>query len=647
MISFAKFLKWADTESGAHGPAALVPAEIPADLSVALREALRLLLEGVPLRGGPGNQQDGKRQQTLAGLLRRLEGPLEPFDAIEIATAALALFEQDAFQEGERRQEAVVEPNTQAELARALIEALKTLLAGWPLDGDARPVMEGLLRRLNAPLEPFDALEIAGEALGAIEQNARESKERLRQSEDQRRAADQQAELAGASVRALQMVLEGAPCSSEADGPAEPRAKRVLVELRRRCEGPLQAADVIGIAREAVTVMQEQAAVQRRVQPDPPPAEQPPQTLAKPDALSQALLQALQMLLGNWPFPGGSGRETERPGRKRIEKLLHRLEGPLVPFDVVEIASDALAVFEEDAKAAAAAGKEDRGRDTTAIDLSEALLESLRLLLGGLPGGNEAAGRPEPEARRIIGGLLERLERPLVPFDILEIANEALAALALNGKATLERHRLHSEELQAMISMLTETVAALSVQSTASVTRLQQIERKIEQASMVEDLRSLKANLAECLDAVREASVHQQKQTAETIQLFERQIQTAKSRMPLAQAAEADEAGRVEPKPESKTTEYMVVFLLDRENSIAARFGEDARQSILRFVNQRLKDALMPSDRVVRWKGAAFLASLKRTGSILDVRAELCSAATIQVPPFVEFGTGRFACRYR
>ena len=46
----------------------------------------------------------------------------------------------------------------------------------------------------------------------------------------------------------------------------------------------------------------------------------------------------------------------------------------------------------------------------------------------------------------------------------------------------------------------------------------------------------------------------------------------------------------------------------------------------------------MPSDRVVRWKGAAFLASLKRTGSILDVRAELCSAATIQVPPFVEFG---------
>ena len=247
----------------------------------------------------------------------RLEGPLEPFDAIEIATAALALFEQDAFQEGERRQEAVVEPNTQAELARALIEALKTLLAGWPLDGDARPVMEGLLRRLNAPLEPFDALEIAGEALGAIEQNARESKERLRQSEDQRRAADQQAELAGASVRALQMVLEGAPCSSEADGPAEPRAKRVLVELRRRCEGPLQAADVIGIAREAVTVMQEQAAVQRRVQPDPPPAEQPPQTLAKPDALSQALLQALQMLLGNWPFPGGSGRETERPGREK------------------------------------------------------------------------------------------------------------------------------------------------------------------------------------------------------------------------------------------------------------------------------------------------------------------------------------------
>ena len=91
-------------------------------------------------------------------------------------------------------------------------------------------------------------------------------------------------------------------------------------------------------------------------------------------------------------------------------------------------------------------------------------------------------------------------------------------------------------------------------------------------------------------------------------------------------------------KSELKSTEYTAVFLLDRETSIASRFGEDVRQKVLRFVQQHLKESLMASDRVIRWKGAAFLASMKRVGSIQDVRAELTSVASISAPQSVDVG---------
>jgi len=185
----------------------------------------------------------------------------------------------------------------------------------------------------------------------------------------------------------------------------------------------------------------------------------------------------------------------------------------------------------------------------------------------------------------VLQTLQRRLEQPLAPFDALEVANKALTALDQDAKATAERFRLQSEELQSMIGMLTGTGSGLSVQKNASVTRLQQIERRIEQASLVEDLRSLKTNLADCLEAVREASATQQKQSAETIQLVERQIQKAVSRLPAPRRPETEETYHVETRPEVKPVDYMVVFLLDRENSMAARFGEDVRQSILRFVD--------------------------------------------------------------
>jgi GGDEF domain-containing protein len=148
----------------------------------------------------------------------------------------------------------------------------------------------------------------------------------------------------------------------------------------------------------------------------------------------------------------------------------------------------------------------------------------------------------------------------------------------------------------------------------------------------------LKANLSECLEAVREAAATQQKQSAETIQHFERQIQTARAKLAAPPRADPLKLAPAEAKRAEEITEFVVVFLLDRENSIAARFGEEVRHNVLRFVSQHLKEALLPADRIIRWKGAAFLGSLKRTGSIHEIRAELSAVASIQISPTVDVG---------
>ena len=181
--------------------------------------------------------------------------------------------------------------------------------------------------------------------------------------------------------------------------------------------------------------------------------------------------------------------------------------------------------------------------------------------------------------------------------------------------------------------MLTQTVSALAVHRTASLTRLQQVEKQIEQASVAEDLRQLRTSLAECLVSVRECSL-QQRQSGETMQLFERHLQTVKSHLKEASAAESEPPV---PKP-TEPLEYYAVFVVDRESGIAARFGEEVRAGVSEYISRQLKEALAPGDRLVRWKGPAFLALLKRTATLQEMCGELANVTSIPSPPLIEAG---------
>ena len=349
MISLAKFLNRKDDEPAPPNRGGDSSAIHQPDLTVALRQAMRILLEGMPLPDAAEGQPAEERKRTISGLLDRLEGSLLPFDAIEIATAAVALFEADAQAAQSRRrqpEEQSRDSPKQAEVSRALLQALKTLLEGLPLEngdagGDAFRTIQELTRRLDGALQPFDVLEIAGEALTLWEGNAREAEERHRNVGEQLRTAEQQAELAPASLRAFEILLEGAASASRSNGEGEPRSRRILAELRSRCDGPLRPAEVVGIAEEAVTALEEEAhtAAESRLQ-------QQQRSAVQQGELSGALLQGLQKLLAALPFSEEADSASLETGKPIIAEWLRRLEDPLAPAEVMEVADQAAAALE-------------------------------------------------------------------------------------------------------------------------------------------------------------------------------------------------------------------------------------------------------------------------------------------------------------
>jgi len=276
----------------------------------------------------------------------------------------------------------------------------------------------------------------------------------------------------------------------------------------------------------------------------------------------------------------------------------------------------------------------------------EAALQMGRLLLDGIAThlihGREADWKALGETVR---GLLRRMDEPPTALGLLGIASEAVEALDTCSQSTARYLREENEQMQSMVAMLTDTVADLSGQTDASVARLQTIERQIEQASGLDDIRALSASLESCLLAVREAAAQQRNGSAATVRRLQDQIDEAQSRAaqnrtpPRLSKAEIDLVN--EPSddlPDNASTRYVAAFKLQRADHIAMRFGESARHQMLSLIGQSLKTVMEPDDRLLRWKGTSFVMFLHSTATIQGVRARLSHAVAATGQHYIEVG---------
>ena len=267
------------------------------------------------------------------------------------------------------------------------------------------------------------------------------------------------------------------------------------------------------------------------------------------------------------------------------------------------------------------------GRSGPPEDLADALTELQRLLREKIGSRRVDKDLATEGFDLLCEEFLGRLDRDdSSPTDVVRIANEAFEALERQCQHNLDCLREQRGQMQSMITMLTSTIADLSGQSQGSVIRLQQLERQIEQASRLEDIRALKANLEECLTVVRQAAAEQRK-TASAVERLHEHI--VNSRPPAgAMARQQRDGGEA----------YLAAFKLQRSDSIVHRFGSAAAEHMLSLIGEGLKPLLGPRDRLARGPGFSFVAMLYSAEAMPAIRRRIASLVTKISQRYVEIG---------
>lgn len=285
-------------------------------------------------------------------------------------------------------------------------------------------------------------------------------------------------------------------------------------------------------------------------------------------------------------------------------------------------------------------------------ELAESLLRMARLLLEAIRLHAVVGDQADHEKfQKDMARLQEELTERLPPAEVLVVAGAAAKTLEDYNQRTTRFVRMQSAELQAMVAMLTETVASLSAGSERSVTRLQTIEKQLERACVLEDIRTLKSRLSECLQSLREEAQRQREETARTITELKNEIKKAQQRQ-VTLAPSGPEPACRSPGPNRSEAEkalaqalqqgshvFAAIFVVDRVELINARFGPGVGEQLIHYFRHHLAQGLLSSDPVYRWGVASFVVLLDRPYSLENTRAEIQRIAAVRLEKTVQIGT--------
>jgi hypothetical protein len=269
------------------------------------------------------------------------------------------------------------------------------------------------------------------------------------------------------------------------------------------------------------------------------------------------------------------------------------------------------------------------------------------------------ASEGEMALRRVIALLLEKIGAAAVRADDGEHAgfcdemndlrdrfmNEASAEnlLIMTGSAvqTIENYNLRIStllrkqtlELQSVIAMVTDTALKIGGEATRSAQRLQEIGNHFEKAGSLEDLKTLKAHLGECLNSFRE-EVERQKQESDTaIQALQRQVANRSTEIALPSGDPTDPTTGLPCKPaalhamqaaaESGMRLYVVAMVVKGVQSVNTRFGPEVGDRMLRTFKENLERHVSRKDKLFRWEGPVIIALMDRPEPVGQLRTHV------------------------
>jgi len=259
--------------------------------------------------------------------------------------------------------------------------------------------------------------------------------------------------------------------------------------------------------------------------------------------------------------------------------------------------------------------------------------------------GNESDYGP---FRTDIDELAKQITPDTAMSQVLVVVGGALRVMEEFNRRTSKVIQRQNHELQNMVSMLTQTVISIGSSGEASVNKLQDIEKSIEHARVVDDMQLLKLRLGECLEAVREEALRQKTDGQSTLDTLKKELDTSRDRVrSVAAGADLDAATGLPGKKEaikaiqtavaSPHNKFLAIAVVGRLQAVNARFGNVIGDQVLATFVEHFKKHLL-ADRVFRWQGPAMIAVLEREGRLDKVCAEIRAFADAKLEKTVEVG---------
>ena len=236
-------------------------------------------------------------------------------------------------------------------------------------------------------------------------------------------------------------------------------------------------------------------------------------------------------------------------------------------------------------------------------------------------------------------------EAPL--SELLVQVGGALRAMEDYNRRTSKVIRRQNTELQNMVSMLTQTVITIGSGGEESVTKLQDIEKSIERARMLEDIQLLKLRLGECLEAVREEAQRQKTAGQSTLESLKQELENSRERMGSIKAvvdldaatglpSKKEALKAIQAAVEAPRNKFLVVAAVSRVQAVNARFGYAVGDRVLAAFAEHFKGNLAARDQVFRWHGPALIALIEREDRLEKVRTEIRRFADMKLEKTVE-----------
>jgi GGDEF domain-containing protein len=225
--------------------------------------------------------------------------------------------------------------------------------------------------------------------------------------------------------------------------------------------------------------------------------------------------------------------------------------------------------------------------------------------------------------RSALRSIARRFERGAGTEDFLLLAGETNHTLQLYGKSVEKHLGLITAEKHRAIGLLTESLLRVCHGSQESAQAVRAIELDLRKASQLEDMRLLRAKLAEAIETLCEEGNKQADRVKDLMERLSGSSAALGSRdtvtgLPTLQHAEA----RIQEVASSGQQGFVLAFFLKNVEVVNKRFGFAAGDAVLKRFTEYLGKNYVGLDQLFRWRGPCFLVVSQRAGTLETFKAE-------------------------